>query len=67
MRARSMPAERSGRKSGSIATSPTGLPTPRMQRRMGLPVTRIWKNFWRARLRAGDNGHRALFGRAARM
>ena len=67
MRVRSMPAERSGRRSGSIAISPTGLPTPRMQRRTGLPVTRIWKNFWRARLRAGTRGRRALFGRAGRM
>ena len=40
MRVRSMPAERSGRRSGSIATSPTVLPMPRTQRRTDLPTTR---------------------------
>ena len=53
MRVRSMPAERSGRRSGSIATSPTVLPIPRTQRRMDLPTTRNWKSFLRVRLRWG--------------
>lgn len=45
MRVRSMPAERSGRRSASIATSPTVLPMPRTQRRTDLPTTRNWKSF----------------------
>ena len=45
MRVRSMPAERSGRRNGSIATSPTVLPMPRTQRRTDLPTTRNWKSF----------------------
>ena len=45
MRVRSMPAERSGRRNGSIATSPTVRPMPRTQRRTDLPTTRNWKSF----------------------
>ena len=45
MRVRSMPPERSGRRSDSIATSPTVLPMPRTQRRMDLPTTRNCKSF----------------------
>ena len=67
MRARSTPAERSGRRSGSIAISPTVPPTRRMRRRTDLPATRSWKSFWRAHLRAGDVGRRGRSGRAARM
>ena len=67
MRVRSMPAERSGRGNGSIATSPMARPMPRTLRRTDLPITRNWKSFLRARLRAGDVGRRARSGRAARM
>jgi hypothetical protein len=67
MRVRSMPAERSGHRSGSIATSPTVLPMPHTQRRTDLPTTRNWKSFLRAHLRAGGVGRRARSGRAARM
>jgi curved DNA-binding protein CbpA len=67
MRVRSMPAELSGRRSGSIVTSPTARPMPRTQRRMALPTTRNWRNFCRVRLRAVDVGRRARFARVARM
>ena len=40
MLVRSMPAGLSARRSGFIATSPTVLPTPRMQRRTDLLTTR---------------------------
>ena len=50
MRVRSMPAERSGRRNGSIATSPTARPMPRTLRRTDLPITRNWKSFLRARV-----------------
>jgi curved DNA-binding protein CbpA len=49
------------------ATSPMGLPTPRMQRRTGSPAKKLWRNSWRARLGAGHNVHRAQSGRVDRM
>ena len=52
---------------GSIATSLTVLPIPRMQNRTDLPITRNWKSFWRARLRVGGVGRRVRSGRADRM
>jgi curved DNA-binding protein CbpA len=58
---------RSGRRNGSIATSPTGPPTPRMPRRTDSTATRIWKNFWQRRLPAGVNAHATRSGHAARM
>ena len=56
MRVRSMRAERSGRRNGSIATSLAVRPMPRTLRRTDLPITRNWKSFLRARLRAGNVG-----------
>ena len=44
MPARSTPAAPNDRRSDSIATSPTCLPTARMRRRTGSPATKIWKN-----------------------
>ena len=53
MRVRSTPVAQSGRRNDSIATSPTGPPTPRMRHRTDSTATRIWRNSWQRRLPAG--------------
>ena len=64
---RSTPVERSDRRSASIGTSPTDLPTPRMPSRMDLTATKIWKNSWQRRSPAERKAQRVRFARAARM
>ena len=46
---------------GSVATSLAVRPMPRTLRRTDLPITRNWKSFLRARLRAGNVGRRARY------
>ena len=57
----SIPAGPSGRRSDSIATSPTVRPMPRTQVRTDLPTTRNWKSFCRVRLSSVDIGRSGTF------
>ena len=67
MRVRSTPAAQSGRRSDSIATSPTGPSTTRMRRRTDFDSNEDLEEFLAKAFAGRGQRHRVRFGRAARM